>query len=859
MFQTTLDNGLKLIVQENHASRVASIQVWVRVGSADELPDEAGLAHVHEHMLFKGTETRPVGSIATEIESAGGNINAFTSFDQTVYHVTMASQEFETGLDVLADAVQHSSFQADELEKELEVVLEEVRRGNDMPGRVAFQNLFKTAFTEHPYSRPVIGYVDTVKSFTREKILNFYRKWYRPDNMCLVVVGDVETDHVVDRANKLFKAAPADTSLPERPRNEEPNQGEFRWKFDTKDIQETHLNIGWHATSLRDEDTPALDLLCIALGAGESSRLYRSVVREKQVANVCYCSSYTPQDPGMIISGAQIHGDTVEETYRALLEVIAEVRANGISETELQKAKTIVLSDAVYSKETVQGMARQIGYFELVGGDPEYAEAYYENIRAVDLNRIKEVANKYLRADGMTVTMLAPESADQPLSEESAQKIAQELLTRNLEKTEKIELGPERVAKVVLENGMTALVREDRAVPLVSVRAAAMGGLLAETTQTNGVTHLAAELLVRGTSEYSAEQISELMDSSASGLAGVGGKNSLGMRGDFLAENFKRGMEIFSSCLFDSQFEQEEIERERKVQLEDITSRKDNMSAVAFMQFAEEMWTTHPYRMTALGTHESVTNLSRDDIVSAVRSQLNPKGMVISVVGAVDVSSTLNLLKSTFGSHKGDNDAPAFVMPEDEVFQTKSRTVRSKRQREQAHFVMGFPGLSMRDSRRWAMDILCSVMSGQGGRLFLQLRDKQSLCYSVSAFSQEGLAPGYFGVYMGTAQAKLEEAEAGIRSELNKLIEDGITSEELHRAQRYLSGSHEVSLQRSSSRCSAMALSEAYGLGYDSYSKFTDRIMAVTTKDVHDLARDIIQYDKSVISVVEAEEASESA
>ena len=859
MFQTTLDNGLKLIVQENHASRVASIQVWVRVGSADEFPDEAGLAHVHEHMLFKGTETRPVGSIATEIESAGGNINAFTSFDQTVYHVTMASQEFETGLDVLADAVQNSSFQADELEKELEVVLEEVRRGNDMPGRVAFQNLFKTAFSKHPYSRPVIGYVDTVKSFTRAKILNFYRKWYRPDNMCLVVVGDVDTDHVVSRANQLFQASSEGDDLPTRPRSEEPTQSAFRWKYDTKDIQETHLNIGWHATSLRDEDTPALDLLSIALGAGESSRLFRSVVREKQAANVCYCSSYTPQDPGMIIAGAQIHGDTVEETYKAILEVIADIRANGITETELQKAKTIVLSDAVYSKETVQGMARQIGYFELVGGDPEYAEAYYENIRAVDLKRVQEVAKKYLRADGMTVTLLAPASKEPSMSEETAKTIAQDFLNENFAQTESIELGPERVAKVILENGMTALVREDRAVPLVSVRAAAMGGLLAETEKTNGITHLAAELLVRGTSQYSAEQISELLDSSASGITGVGGKNSLGMRGDFLAENFTHGMEIFSACLFDSQFEHEEIERERKVQLEDITSRQDNMSAVAFMQFANEMWAKHPYRMTTLGTHESVAKLSREDILSAVNSQLAPERMVISVVGAVDVPSTLNLLKSNFGSHKGDSNAPRFVMPEEEVFQTETRTIRSKRQREQAHFVMGFPGLSMKDSRRWAMDILCSVMSGQGGRLFLQLRDKQSLCYSVSAFSQEGLAPGFFAVYMGTAQSKLSEAEAGIRSELDKLVHNGITLEELERAQRYLSGSHEVSLQRASSRCSAMALSEAYGLGYDSYSKFTEKIMAVTAQDVHSLAADIIQYDKSVISIVEAEESSESS
>jgi zinc protease len=856
MFQATLDNGLKLIVQENHASRVASIQVWVRVGSADEQLAEAGLAHVHEHMLFKGTDTRPVGSIATEIESAGGDINAFTSFDQTVYHVTMASKEFDTGLEVLADAVQNSAFQADELAKELEVVLEEVSRGNDMPGRVAFQSLFKTAFTTHPYSRPVIGYVDSVKSFTRPMILEFYKRWYRPDNMCLVVVGDVDKDHVVERANALFKADASQVDLPERPRPPEPTQTEFRWVYGTKDIQETHLNIGWHGTSLRDADTPAMDILSIILGAGESSRLFRRVVRNEQTANVCYASSYTPQNPGMMLVGAQIHGDSVVQAYTAMMEEVFALRHNPVSDSELEKAKTIILSDEVYSKETVQGIARQLGYFELVGGDPEYATQYYERIRNVSAADVQALANKYLSSEKATVSVLAPESKDALLSEDQARQIAVEAEARAANKPSGIELGPEQVAKVVLENGITVLLREDRAVPLVSIRASATGGLLAETEASNGVTHLAAELIVRGTSKFSAEQISEEMDASASGLAGVGGRNSLGLRGDFLAENFARGFEYFRSCLFDSTFEAEELERERKVQLEDIVSQQDNMSAVAFENMARTLWSEHPYRMTALGSEDSVKGLSREDVVRTVRSQLHPESLVVAVVGAIDVGSTLEMFRSTLGTVRAEADVCPFVMPPNEAICEETRTIRCQREREQAHFVLGFPGLSMMDSRRWAMDILCTVMSGQGGRLFLELRDKQSLCYSVSAFSQEGLAPGYFGVYMGTAQEKLQTAEAGIRAELEKLVSGGISEEEMLRAKRYLTGTHEVALQRASSRCTSMSLSEAYGLGYDSYAKFTDRIQAVTLADVQDVAKDVIRFDRAVVSVVEASAAA---
>ncbi len=860
MLRRTLSNGLQVIVQENHATKVVAVQIWVRVGSADEQPEEAGLAHVHEHMLFKGTARRAVGAIAAEIEGAGGDINAWTSYDQTVYHVTMASRDFDVALDVLADAVQHSSFDADELAKELEVVLEEVSRGKDTPSRVAFENLFSTAYTTHPYARPVIGTVESVKSFTRDGILAFYRRWYRPRNMCLVVSGDVSAEQVFARAEALFDADDGG-ELPPRPRTPEPEQESFRWVRASKEIQESHLAVAWPGTPLHHEDTPALDVLSVLLGTGESSRLWRALKRDHQLVNDCYASSYTPQDRGVMMAGATIHGESVEDAYRALLEEVFRLRHTAPSPAEIDKAKTILLADAVYSKETVQGVARKIGYFELVAGDPDYEEVYYAKMREVTPEDVRRVAHQYLRPQTTTVSVLLPEALADRLDRDTAERIALEADSTVSASADRprFELGPEQVAEVRLTNGVTLLVREDRAVPLISVRAAARGGLQAETPATNGVTHLAGELLVRGTTRYGAEQLTDELDSMASGITGVSGRNSLGLRGDFLQEHWARGMELFASCLLEPVFPEEELERERKSQLEDIASRQDSLSAVAFDQMVSTLWKSHPYGMPVLGTEASVRGLGRAQVVEAFRRQLHPERTVISVVGAVDVADTIGRFERRVGSFAADPDARPFDAPAAEPAPEAPRALRSQRNREQAHLVIGFPGVDMYDERRWPLEVMNSILGGQGGRLFVELRDKQSLCYSVAALSQEGLAPGYFAVYIGTAQDKLAVAEAGIRAQLRLLTDEGVTEAEVERARRYLIGTHEVALQRASARAGAMALNHAYGLGYDAHAHYARHVSGVTAARIREVARDIVRWDRAVLSVVEARSAGQDA
>jgi zinc protease len=852
MLQTTLDNGLKVIVEEHHASKVVAAQVWVRVGSADESPEDAGLAHVHEHMLFKGTARRKVGEIASDVEAVGGDINAWTSFDQTVYHVTMPSRELDVALDILADAVQHSAFDAEELKKELEVVLEELRRGKDTPSRVASELLFANTYRRHTYGRPVIGFQETVEKFTRDQILAFYRRWYQPRNMCLVVVGDVDAQEVVKKAERLFEADLNQGPDPRAPRPLEPLQAELRVAIDTQDIQETHLNLAWPGTALHDEDTPALDVLSVLLGSGESSRLYARVKRDRQLVADTYAYAYTPQDRGIIMVGGQIQGPNVQAGLHAVLKETLRLCHEKADPAEIEKARTILLSDAVYSKETVQGIARKLGYFELVAGGVDFEAAYYDAIRRVTAEDVRRVAQRYLVDERLTVAALMPTAHKAALDEAAVRAtvaaVAAELAAEYA--TPRIEAGALGVARVTLENGATLLVLQDDTVPLVSVRAAAQGGLLAETDADNGVTHLTGELMVRGTERYSADQIIHETDAMAGGLTGQSGRNSLGLRGDFLKESWERGFELFASCLLEPVFPAEELEKEKKNQLEDIQSRKDSLSSIAFEQLARTLFGEHPYHLPVLGTEESVAALSREHVLKTFRTQLRPDALTLCVVGAVDVAATVQMVQARVGRAKPHPEAGRVVRPAAPAEVEGPREARTAKDKAQAHLALGFLGVSLEDPRRPALEVLSSILGGQSGRLFLELRDKQSLAYSVGAFSLEGLAPGYFSVYIGTSPEKLATAEAGIRQELTRIIETRVEPRELNRAVRYLVGAHEISLQRASARCSTMALNEAYGLGYDEHARYAAAVEAVTAEAVQEVARDIIRLDRAVRSVV---------
>ncbi len=223
-----LPNGLTLLLHEAHLAPVANLQIWAKVGAADERPGEEGLAHFHEHMLFKGTARRGVGEIAGDVEGAGGRINAYTSFDVTVYHATLPSDQLAVGVDVLADAVLHSSFDPDEIAREIEVVLEEIRRSEDSPGHVLGNALFETCYEQHPYRAPILGTAESVASFDRARVRAFFERWYTPEHLSFVAAGDFDGAAVRERVRQAFGERSPGQARRERP--SEPRQQGLRSK-----------------------------------------------------------------------------------------------------------------------------------------------------------------------------------------------------------------------------------------------------------------------------------------------------------------------------------------------------------------------------------------------------------------------------------------------------------------------------------------------------------------------------------------------------------------------------------------------------------------------------------------------------
>ncbi len=854
-----LPNGLTVVLEENHTAPVAAFQLWVKVGSADETADEIGLAHLHEHMLFKGTARRGPGEIARSIEAHGGEINAWTSFDQTVYHVVMASRFAREGLDVLADAIRSSAFDADELGREIEVVCEEIKRSQDMPSRRASKALFGAAFQTHPYGRPVIGFEANVRSHTRERVLAFYAKHYTPKNIVLSAVGDVTEAQVRTWADELLGG---DWSRPafDRPtRPAEPRFDGVRVSLTTDDVKESWLHVAFQTPGVDHPDAPALDVLAMLVGQGDASRLSLEVKRKRSLVKDVSAWSWTPTEPGLFAASLVVSTDQVEEAFEATARVLSTMTAAEVEPDELDTVKSLIEADAIYQRETVQGVARKLGSYESTMGGIEKEAQYYEAISLVTPAKVREVAERYFTFDRASITGLLPkgtrftEAAARGVLARVGKERPAPLPARNVAPTRTLRTAAaskKQASGLTVEqlpSGATLIIREERAVPLFSMRASLLGGVRYETAEDNGLTSLLARTMTRGTASYEAEQISHLVDSLAGSLNAMGGRSSMSVRGEFLSRHFERGFELFAEVFNRPSFPEAEVARERQLQLQDIAAREDRPSSVAFELFAKTLFTLHPYRLSLSGETASVEQLTPARLRAFHQTYFDPSRMTLAVVGDVDPHAVIEAATKAFGQSRSTPAAPTIAIePPVTAPRQASRTLA----KAQTQLVLGFPGARVTDPWRRALEVLSTLLSGQSGRLFIELRDKRSMAYSVSATTLEGVDPGYFAVFMATSPEKVEAALAGMRAELQKLKADRVGDHELVRAKRYLVGTQQIGLQRNGARAATMALDACYGMGPEQYLRYADEIEAVTADDVLEVARRVLDFDKQTLVTV---------
>jgi zinc protease len=845
----SLENGLTVVIRENHSSPVVAVQAWVKAGSATEPESRAGMSHLLEHMAFKGTSLRGPGEIAREVEALGGEINAYTTFDHTVYHITISGRYLENALDILADTLGNSVFDTEELAREKEVVLEELRMNEDNPGRVNSKALFREAFRVHPYGRPVIGYEDTIRKSTREDLVSYFARYYYPGNMVLVIAGDVDAQAARPLIERTFGALEGHAP-PRRKAPVEPPQEGTRAKVQEREAKRAYIHLGFRGPSMRSEDVFAWDLLSQILGTGQTSRLYREVKDARGLVDSIQAYAYTPRDPGILIVGATGSPAKVREALREALVQAFRLTAEPPGGEELARAKTSTESDFLYSLESQGKLASHVGFFETVLGDGAFEGTYLRKIRAVSAADILAVARKYLSPENLTVAVVLPRGEAAALPEAEIRRIAEEAWVEGKNRGAGDRRGEESaVVREVLENGIRVVVREDRSVPVVAVQAGFLAGLRAEPPDKGGLSAIAAEMLTKGTRERDARAISEAVENIAADLSGFSGRNSFGLRAKFMRKDLEQGFRLLAESLLWPTFPAEELEKKRNEILGRLTLQKDDMTQSVFLLFLARHYGDHPYSRNPLGTEESVRGIVREDVSAFYERWADPRNLVIAVSGDIGGDEALPILRKAFGElPRRDAFVPLGPMPAPE--EEGIRRAEERREKEQAHFVIGYTGARFTDPDRYALDLVGASLAGQGGRLFVNLRDRKSLAYSVTSFSSEQVDAGFFAFYMGTSADKLDVAVRDTLKEIGDVVEGGITQEELERARRWMIGSYEIGLQSNASYADKMMYNELYGVGYEETFRTPEKIGAVTLEEVNRAARKVLSTERYTIAVL---------
>ena len=405
---TRLPNGLHLVVREDHSAPVVSAQAWARTGSIDEGRWlGAGLSHVLEHMLFKGTTTRGAGRIDQEVQEAGGYMNAYTSFDRTVYWINVPNTGGSTAIDILCDVMQHASLPPDELAKEMDVIRREMDMGQDDPGQRSSRRLFEVAYTRSPYRFTVIGYPDIFNRLQPDDILSYYRERYAPNNTFFTVVGDVQAEAVVAQISQAYAQA-LEKPLPPILRREEPRQVAPREVVEEAPIELGHVHFSWHIPALQHPDVPVLDVLSTLLGMGRSSRLFQRVREKLEFVHGADAWTYNPGNPGLFGVSALVDGGRFTDARAALLGEIERLQDSEVSEGELTKAVKQFTAATLGIRKTMQGQANDLGGGWLAANDLNFSERYLAAVKRITRADLQRVARAYLTPENRTLYALLP-------------------------------------------------------------------------------------------------------------------------------------------------------------------------------------------------------------------------------------------------------------------------------------------------------------------------------------------------------------------------------------------------------------------------------------------------------------------
>ncbi len=849
VIRDTLDNGLTVLIKRDARMEAVAIVTRVEIGYFNEPDSLTGVSHLLEHMFFKGTRDRAVGEIGRQTRAAGGYLNGATSYEHTTYHTVVPVQSFEKALEIQADALQNCLIDSSELAKEAKVVIEEIKRKLDNPTAYSYEKLLELAFDKHNIRRWRMGNESQVGGWSREQLEDHYRKYYRPGNIIISIVGNVDPDSASAMVKELYGRMQDETIEPPASPSEPPQIG-FRFSLERADINRNIVQLGYHVPGGLDDDFYALVVMDQILGGGRACRLYQEIKEKRGLAESITSNYEWFKDIGYFaLTADQAEGDP-DSVLAAMVREIERLRIEAPGRDEMSRAINLLESAYYHSLEDVNNQAQTLAMFQAYG-DWRRADQYIEKLHRVTAEDIRRVAERYFVLENASVFEYLPRKST---AAQSNGKKLNDMLKATIDDFRKshsrrnegvpLVVGcapvggksyPDMpIADTVLPNGIKVFCRERHSLPLVTVQVNFAGGRSNEAAADAGITELMLRSALKGAGSMNAAAIAGDLEGLGATIDYFAEADYSGFSLEAMAENFEEAMAIFAQVVLNPTFPAEEIEIEKKDMLAAIKRLKDSAAEYPIELSLQALYAGTPYGTASRGEPETISRLGRAELVNFHRRQVTTGNCAVFFVGDITFKQAIGTVNKYF---RGMNRSEVKNTPTNLEVRSAESVKKEKRDRAQSAQAVSFLTCPASHPDYVVLKVIQGIVSGMGGRLWDKIRDKNPLAYSVYAYQEPRLLSGNFTCYMATSPENADAARTLAIEALKELWDSPLGEDELATAKNYMAGSIKIGLQSNAALAELYSKWEMTGRGARALDGYAEEIESVTPEDIRRAAR----------------------
>lgn len=832
-------NNLKTLFIHLPETKATSIQVWFRAGSALEDAENQGIAHFLEHMFFKGTKKRPDNGLAKEVDSFGGEFNAFTSFDYTCYYINAPRPNLLQSVDILIDMVSDPQFLSQDLPAEREVVQEEYKRSQDNPQHYNFHLIQKHSFP-HGYKHPILGTTENISKFSLKQLNDFRSRFYSQANAIVVVAGDLSNQEELNSIKSVI-------SKHQIPKGKESSFPKFELSHEHslpiwahhKKVKQATITLNFQAPHQDEEHSVGEDLSLSCFGHGETSQLHQRLVKKKSLCSHTSASTSYFHNGGLHSIRLVLPEKNISKVFKELRACIDETLADGMNAHVLNKIKNQYIASKVYEYESIESLAFSYGSSFAQSGDIEYEKKYLERIKKCEIDEINSSINKLFQKECYIHVQLPEDMSIKNVLKECQtfyqylnDKKSKSFKNNSIKMHDLDAKWSDPLLKVhKICEGITLVYRENKQAPTFSMHTYIKGGQGDETSKTAGSHYLLSKSIVSGYGHLSYLSLKKDLDFKSASLYGFSGKNSYGLMLHGLSEHFSELSNHFFGTLLNSSFDKNIFAHEKELIFRAIKNSLEDPSKRLFSSFNKTFFKNFPHANDIYGTKNSLKGQSTKSALSLHQKHLHKDEIVIGFSGALNFYDVLHKVQDALCDLK-PRKKRYFKKFHPKILKDISNKIHLER--EQTHLFYATHTTELNTNEEVFLKILTAHLSGQSSELFLEMRDRKGLCYSVAPIHQCSLQAGFWGIYMGTGSAKYKAAIEAIDELFKKLSVNGLTENEFNKSKSMLKGQKILNLQTNDDFIAYFAIPTLHSLGTE-YE--TDREQKIDKCDLNEFNR----------------------